>query len=178
MRLTFFAVLLAALFTAFSAKADINYTFIKMNCDKASQTLTLGFPKFLHHEDPDEVVAKIRSGKITDMYYFDDLANSGKKITCNLGSNSTVSFSASQSLEHPRDDNLWIFDDRGNTIHSWFFNTNGQKLEIHALGDNSYDIIACMIRFGYPSFKKGECRYKHVVDGKMTEQSQHQATKE
>jgi hypothetical protein len=174
----FSLTLMAVLFYSGTAKADINYTFFKVQCDKTSHILRVRIPLLDKDEDPETIIAKIRSGQISDMYYFNDLASSGRTITCDLESYGTASFNANQNLDHPRNDNLSLTDSSGNRIGIWLFNTGGKSLEIHALGSNTYDIAECgKFWSGDPAFKGG-CKSRHVVNGKITEESQHQATKE
>jgi hypothetical protein len=82
--------------------ADMNYTFIKMTCDK--ETKTASIKVFYDWNDSGKARAE-RHEK--DTYYLDEVH--GKEITCNLGNNQSVGFIAHGGTNTPKKNYLGLY---------------------------------------------------------------------
>lgn len=106
--LVFMLATIVTFSTLHEARADKYYAFIKMHCDRESQAVTISSiaPP---GNDPEATVDDIRSGKIKNLYYLNDISKAHQKISCQLGQGEIVSFEGVQSQDHPeRDDAILV----------------------------------------------------------------------
>jgi len=147
------------------AKADISYTFIKMTCDPASNSVTI---KVFDETNQSGEERSKNPGK--DTYYLDDVASRNpsekrpRKISCEFGSAQKASFVAYRG-KTPKDNNLILFI---NDKHFTDYGLGGGEwtLAIQAMAKNDYAVKDCPPPdLPFAQEHVGRCTLQHVVDG-------------
>jgi hypothetical protein len=171
LKLSFFSLSVALLLSA-SAKADMNYTFIKMTCDKDAKTATIKafYDWNAHGEERVERHEK-------DIYYLDEV--SGKKITCDLGNNQSIGFIAYGMSATYKPNYLELYLDNmkkpwENILGEWKMNITSPEAGKYSVVFCSDDTITFFQEYKnkWPTFKDdGQPACKHIgfTDGKITE---------
>ena len=157
-------VIVVFLMLSTTAKADINYTFIKMTCDPDLQSATIK----VFYDWGDAGKARVALHE-KDTYYLDDIASGNfrteqpKKITCNLNNTQTISFVTYHGL--PKDDNLVLFIDK-KRVTVYQLGDGEWSLDIRANDKKTYTLEYCPapdIISLQPHARK--CEVSHVSDG-------------
>lgn len=153
-----------------SARADMNYTFIHMDCDPASQTAKIKV--FYDWNDTGKARAE-HPEKGT--YYLNDIARpwpvkditaARTKATCEMASHNLALVAHKGEVPNIDKDNIEIFIDK-KTVPG-FFNVNEKNIEIKFSSDSDYTVKDCLSG-PYPSYKT-KCQSLHIVDGKAVSQ--------
>ena len=160
--LKFILVCATVLLSPVSARADINYTFIKMTCDPSSKSVTI--KAFYDWNEAGKARAE-RHEK--DTYYLTDLSESHQKVVCNIDKGQTVSFNAVEG-DAPKKDNLTIFINNKN-FTSYLLGYGEWTATIQEITNNEYTVKDCPPNLpsmqGAMQGQEGKCTLSHVING-------------
>ena len=98
-----YAFFVAALATPAVSHADMIYEFITMTCDPQSHSAHIASFHDWNKSGQERVARKEKN-----TYYFDDLAETHRTITCSLGDGQIVSLTAGKSVIHPANNSFGV----------------------------------------------------------------------
>jgi hypothetical protein len=121
-----------------SARAAVNYEFIKVNCNSDAEILIVS--SFLDSDHSGEARAKHPDD---NTYYLEELAKRGEeKLACDLGNNQVVSVEGMYSAAHPRDDGFQIYSGQKG-IGSYFSPRDPIVIVRNLFPDNELEVTTC-----------------------------------
>jgi len=152
-----------------ASRADIVYSFIKVTCKPESKTAILQ-AYYLENEEGAKAAKTHEKGT----YYLDEISGyteindevplRGEIKACDFGGSQSASFIARKDHEHPRADGLRLFLNN-KQVNAWYtLAYGGWTLEIHALGEDQFDLRQCRDEH-LPT--EPQCGDAHVQDGKI-----------
>ncbi len=140
------------------AKADVDYTFIKMNCDVSAKQASIKV--FVKYNDKGE--AEIQNMD-KNMVYINDVPAIGKTLECTLNDNQTVSFVIRHSPDHSGNDNVSIISK--NMELGRIIPLEEREVNIRLLGQDDFLVRDCSL--ASQGSVKQNCKKSHVVDGSI-----------
>jgi hypothetical protein len=108
------------------AEADIHHTFLEIECDKETKTLSVRTREDLAYADPDkdyypkETIQKIKNGELRNLYAGEILSEKKTRANCVFSKRERVAIGVLLSPDHPgRDDVIRPYAD-GKLIPGWY----------------------------------------------------------
>jgi hypothetical protein len=165
----FMVVLIGLLRPWAPAHADITYTFLKMNCDRAAESVTIN----AFYEENDTGLTKSKNPE-KDTYYLTDVSNAHKQIVCDLDNGQTVSFTAAEGAL-PKDNHFTLYIDGKRVTRGHPLGLGEWEMRVTNTGSNNFTIKYC------PDFLDGDlgmaasqaasasrkCKISYVSDDKV-----------